>query len=127
MALDVGFGKYDPTLCACGCRNKVEEDEFVPRFATAACRTRWAAARTLRPDDTPEPEPLDDGPQEPPPPAEPVSAEEAVEVRQEFAERITVAPAVEAALGDVPPSGMQVRTPPRSLWAALRHSMRKVW
>ncbi|MFJ5984239.1 hypothetical protein [Lentzea sp. NPDC092896] len=125
--MDYGsFGTHNPDLCACGCKTPVKDNGLTPRYATPTCRDRWAAARTPRPSDVVESDLLDDGPQEPPPPSEPVGVEEVAEVQQEFAERVIVAPEAEEALRAAP-SGMQVQPRSKSLWKALRHGGRKVW
>jgi len=119
------FTKHDPGLCACGCETPVDNDGLAPRFADGACRRRWTEQWAIGPGKA-ERVVLDDGSQDPPPPAVPVAAEEAVQVRAEFAQRITVAPQADAVIGSAP-SGMWVQPQSRSLWKALTSAVRKVW
>ncbi len=114
---------HDPNLCACGCGAHVAYDGLEPRFAFGACRTRWVDKWAIGPCE-PEPAVLDDRPQAPPPPADPVPAQEVADVRAEFAQRVTVAPQVETALS--PPSGAWVRPRPGALLKFLLRATRKV-
>lgn len=68
---------------------------------------------------------LDARPQDPPPVAAPVAAEEVAAAQTEFAQRVTVVPQVEAAL-ETSPSGMWVQPGPRLLGRLLKGLTRKV-
>lgn len=113
--------------CDCGCGNWARPG-LRPRFAGGSCRERWIKALAIH--DQPasglprEPLALDDRPQAPPPPAVPVVSEEVAAVRAEFAQRVTVAPQVEAVLSA--PSGMLVRPRPGALLKFLLRAARKV-
>lgn len=119
-----GFGYYDSDACACGCKAPVAYEGLEPRFASAACRARWVARLAIGPDAQAVPAALDARPQGPPPAAAPVADEEVIEVRAEFAQRVTVAPQVEAVLSA--PSGMLVRPRPGALLKFLWRAARKV-
>lgn len=120
-----GFGVYDRDTCACGCKTRVAYNGLEPRFASTACRARWVAQRAIDPDAKAAPAVLDARPQAQPPTADPVPAEEVAEVRAEFAQRVAVAPQVEA-VREAAPSGMWVQPGPRSLMRLLRGLTRKV-
>jgi hypothetical protein len=119
-------GRHDPDLCACGCGMPVAYDGLEPRFALGACRTRWVAQWAIGPDAGPAAMALDTRPQDPLPAADPVAVEEVAEVRAEFAQRVAVAPQVEA-VREASPSGMWVQPGPRSLMRLLRGLARRVW
>ena len=123
MALNI-YEYYDRDLCACGCKTKVPYEGLEPRFASAACRGRWVEKWAIGPRE-PETTELDARPQTPPPPVEPVPAEEVAEVQAEFAQRVTVAPLADAVLTP-PPSGMLVRSRPGALLKFLLRTARKV-
>lgn len=116
-----GFGDYDRNTCACGCKARVAYEGLEPRFASTTCRSRWVARLAIGPDAGPAPVVLDVRSQDPPQPAPPVAIEEVAEVQAEFAQRVTVAPQVEAAL-----SGMLVRPRPGALLKFLLRVARKV-
>lgn len=120
---------HDRDTCACGCGRRVAYNGLEPRFAMTTCRTRWIDRLAIRPCDTDEDEPplagLDTKPQDPPPPAAPVPAEDVAEVQAEFAQRVAVAEQVESVL-DAPPPWMWVQPRSRSLWKALAGVVRRV-
>lgn len=116
---------HDRDTCACGCRTRVAYDGLEPRFASAACRARWVARLAIGPDVEPVSAVLDARPQDPPPAAAPVAVEEVAEVQTEFAQRVVVAPQVEALLHPAP-SQLVVRPRQRSLWRLLTGAVRKV-
>lgn len=125
MMMSNGDDYYDPDACACGCGTPVAYNGLEPRFASAACRARWVARLAIGPDAEPVPMVLDARPQDPPPAAAPVAVEEVAEVRSEFAQRVAVAPQVEAVL-QAAPSGMSVRPSSRSVRRFLAGIVRKV-
>lgn len=111
--------------CDCGCGNRARPG-LRPRFAGASCRQRWIDKLAIHDRPTPGTAKLDRGPQELPPPADPIPVQEVAEVQAEFAQRVTVAPAVETMLESAP-SGTWVQPRPRSLWKTLRGLARRVW